>query len=127
MPDVSKSIVLITGCDTGFGALSAIELSDSGYRVVAACLTEEGVARLDQKVTLSIVCDVTKEDDVIKLATAVEKLAIDENLNLWAVVNNAHTYYQAKIDIILPNNPLLSFEECTESARARSWCSDKLE
>jgi NAD(P)-dependent dehydrogenase (short-subunit alcohol dehydrogenase family) len=89
MPDVSKSIVLITGCDSGFGALSAVELSDSGYRVVAACLTEDGVARLDQKVTLGIVCDVTKEDDVTKLATAIEKLASDENLSLWAVVNNA--------------------------------------
>lgn len=89
MLDVSKSIVLITGCDTGFGALSAIELSNAGYRVVAACLTEEGIARLDQKVTLAIVCDVTKDDDVSNLATAIEKIATDGNLHLWAVVNNA--------------------------------------
>ncbi len=30
----------------------------------------------------------------------------------WAVVNNAHTYYQAKIDLLTATNPLISFEEC---------------
>ena len=30
----------------------------------------------------------------------------------WSIVNNAHTYYQAKVDLLLPKNPLISFEEC---------------
>lgn len=31
----------------------------------------------------------------------------------WAVVNNAHTYYQARLDMMRPEKTLLSFEECT--------------
>ena len=34
--------VLITGCDTGFGHVSALELAKKGCHVYAGCLTEEG-------------------------------------------------------------------------------------
>ena len=89
MQNATKRIILITGCDSGFGALSAIALSSSGYRVVAACLTEDGAERLRSEVALAAVCDVTKEKDISRLTSIIAKLASDENLYLWAVINNA--------------------------------------
>jgi hypothetical protein len=84
-----ENIILITGCDTGFGAMASIELAKSGYNVVSACLTEEGKKSLEGKVALSILCDVTNEKDVLCLALATEDLAAKNKLRLWAVINNA--------------------------------------
>jgi NAD(P)-dependent dehydrogenase (short-subunit alcohol dehydrogenase family) len=84
-----KSIVVITGCDSGFGASTSIELTARGYRVVSGCLTQAGADALSGKVSLAMVCDVTKDVDVNKLAVATAKLAAEEDLRLWAVVNNA--------------------------------------
>lgn len=83
------NIILITGCDSGFGELAAIELTACGYNVVAACLTEEGKNRIKSLVSLSVLCDVTNENDVLHLATAIEELAAKNKLRLWAVINNA--------------------------------------
>lgn len=44
--DPSKQIVVITGCDSGFGEMTSRRLAVMGYHVVSACLTEEGMARL---------------------------------------------------------------------------------
>lgn len=84
-----ENIILITGCDSGFGALASIELTSCGYNVVSACLTEEGKNRLEGKVSLSILCDVTNESDVLRLAVATEDLAAKKKIHLWAVINNA--------------------------------------
>ncbi|MDP2788456.1 MAG: hypothetical protein Q8O46_00180 [bacterium] len=35
-------------------------------------------------------------------------------IKAWATANNAYTYYQAKVNLLAPNNSLTSFEECTE-------------
>ena len=85
----AQRIILITGCDSGFGALSAYNLSACGYKVVSACLTEEGASKIRSSVALAIVCDVTKEEDVARMASAVAKLSVDQKLYLWAVINNA--------------------------------------
>ena len=34
--------VVITGCDTGFGSLAVDEITKSGAKVIAMCLTVEG-------------------------------------------------------------------------------------
>lgn len=38
----SDFIVIVTGCDTGFGAMLAIALHQKGYHVIATTLTKEG-------------------------------------------------------------------------------------
>ena len=39
--------VLVTGCDTGFGNMVAKKLHAEGWRVVAACLTEQAAQALN--------------------------------------------------------------------------------
>lgn len=40
--NVKGKYVLITGCDSGFGRATAIQLYKMGVRVLATCLTKEG-------------------------------------------------------------------------------------
>ncbi len=97
---------------TGFGQLSTLHFTEVGYRVVAGCLTAQGCEELQsvrppllsscarpnvnllsqrtkRKDLLStVVCNVTKETDVIDAVRAVEA-ASTRGARLWAIVNNA--------------------------------------
>lgn len=82
-------VVVITGCDSGFGELSAVRLSQLGFNVVAGCLTKDGASRMEGSVARAVVCDITKEADVMSLVQETEQLVSSLNGHLWAVVNNA--------------------------------------
>lgn len=85
----SENIVIVTGCDTGFGFEASLRLSQQGFLVVAACLTSNGVERIKDSVAIALQCDVTNEKDVDDLQRVVEKLIITKKARLWAVINNA--------------------------------------
>ena len=91
IPLNSQMVVVITGCDSGFGLIACSRLANEGVKVVAACLTSEGCKRVGCAATVKAVqCDVTKEEDVVRLVAETKKvLASDKELCLWAVVNNA--------------------------------------
>lgn len=42
----AENVVVITGCDSGFGELTSRALAKRGYKVVSACLTDDGMQRL---------------------------------------------------------------------------------
>lgn len=92
-----KHVIVITGCDSGFGLMSIYRLIELKYFVVALCLTEEGVERIrtyckDLKYSQALVlrCDVTKESDIERAYNEVEKIfQKDATLKLWTVINNA--------------------------------------
>lgn len=85
----NSKIVVITGCDSGFGLLTAEKLSRLGYKVVAICLTDQGVDRLKELVSCALKCDVTKESDVAKAAADVKTFSKSQREKVYAVVNNA--------------------------------------
>eukprot|EP01040_Poterioochromonas_malhamensis_P008941 gene8941-9680_t len=95
--DPENHIIVITGCDSGFGLMSVYRLLKQGYYMVPLCLTEKGVSELQAYAKangfnrcLVMRCDVTKEEDVKKVHDKVESLLkSDGKLKLWAVVNNA--------------------------------------
>lgn len=95
--DPENHIIVITGCDSGFGLMSVHRLLKQGYYMVPLCLTEKGVSELQAYAKangfnrcLVMRCDVTKEEDVKKVHDKVESLLkSDGKLKLWAVVNNA--------------------------------------
>jgi NAD(P)-dependent dehydrogenase (short-subunit alcohol dehydrogenase family) len=84
-----ECIIVITGCDTGFGLMSCHRLSKLGYLVVAACLQAQSVEALSGVVALPIQCDVTKEADIRNLVQKTEELARSRNARVWTLVNNA--------------------------------------
>src|SRR5436190_8027340 len=67
--------VLVTGCSTGIGRASAVELTKRGHEVVATARKPESIADLDVAATLAL--DVDSEESVraaIEAAGAVDVL-----------------------------------------------------
>ncbi|XP_067170047.1 retinol dehydrogenase 16-like [Apteryx mantelli] len=90
VPDLANKYVLITGCDSGFGSLLARQLDARGLRVLAACLTEPGAARLRAAASprlQTLVLDVTSSESIAAAAAWVEGCVGDQGL--WGLVNNA--------------------------------------
>lgn len=85
----NTQIVLITGCDTGFGAMASEKLTSLGYIVISACLTDEGCSRLRDTVALTVKCDVTNLTDVENLAKETDSFAQKIGKKLYGVINNA--------------------------------------
>ncbi|XP_068210653.1 17-beta-hydroxysteroid dehydrogenase type 6-like [Palaemon carinicauda] len=90
--DSKNKAVFITGCDSGFGKLLAIQLDKMGFKVYAGCLMPEGKGALCLKEEASskltvVSVDVTKDDEV----RAAYKFIEDDlgDMDLWGVVNNA--------------------------------------
>ncbi|KAI1295771.1 D-beta-hydroxybutyrate dehydrogenase, mitochondrial [Halotydeus destructor] len=88
--------VLITGCDTGFGYMDAIELNKYGFHVFATCLQQDGDgakglrANVKDPAKLTIIpMNVTVDQDIDAAYVLVEKTLVDDGLELWAMVNNA--------------------------------------
>jgi NAD(P)-dependent dehydrogenase (short-subunit alcohol dehydrogenase family) len=86
---ISRLKWFFVGCDSGFGEASAIALSKEGFKVIAGCLTDEGVARLSSQVFRAVKCNVTKENDIKNIEKLIEDLVKNGPDRLWAVINNA--------------------------------------
>ncbi|KAJ8319254.1 hypothetical protein KUTeg_004345 [Tegillarca granosa] len=92
--DVKGKGVFITGCDTGFGFALAKRLDCLGFTVNAGCLSSvcEGAETLRSSTMgkMNVVqLDVTSDDSVNKALKFVTDHVNKNNLELWAVVNNA--------------------------------------
>jgi NADP-dependent 3-hydroxy acid dehydrogenase YdfG len=85
----SNFVIVITGCDTGFGNMAALDLMKQGFRVIATCYSETGASKLKESVSACVICDVTSESDVQRLGQFVEDYLISNNCQLWSVINNA--------------------------------------
>ena len=80
--NIRGKYVLITGCDSGFGRATAIQLDKMGACVLATCLTEEGEQSLksvtsDKLKTFQL--DVTKSEQIKRVFDKVKKLVEDES------------------------------------------------
>ena len=89
--DPRRSIVVITGCDSGFGQLTVNLLSPLGYIVVATCFTKDGMKQYkDMANVYPVQFDITKSENIEALKKTVEKLITKgKGIKLWALVNNA--------------------------------------
>jgi len=76
---INQKIILITGCSSGFGFLSAIHLAKKSHQVIATMRNLTKRARLDSEITkqnLSITIlplDVTQPDSIANCLSEVEK------------------------------------------------------
>lgn len=84
-----KKSFLITGCDSGFGKMTAISLSKLGHTVFAGCLTEKGrddLLEYQNPCIHPLILDVTREDHV-QAAFEFTNSKCPDGLN--GLVNNA--------------------------------------
>jgi len=106
--DPKRRVVVITGCDSGFGFESAIDLAQQGITVIAACLQSTSFSKLEQALNekeisksekdvfgkiYTFPCNVVKEEDRIALFEKVKAVLSEDSSQppklLHAVINNA--------------------------------------
>lgn len=95
--DPKGKAVLITGCDSGFGHMTALELNSLGFHVIATVYSEESPGSKDlvqksiykNRMTVTKM-DVTNKEDVLRVVQEVSTLLQNNsNLKLFALINNA--------------------------------------
>ena len=97
VPTTNK-VILLTGCDSGFGRSLSCRLSLLGFDVVAACYTEEGAEFLDRIVTKTVVADLGTSDGVEAVLDACRDELNHNYKKLWAIVNNAGVCFPGNVD-----------------------------
>ena len=88
--------VLVTGCDTGFGHLTALTLNRMGFFVIAACRqrNSDGAKKLNREAVNPsrikvLQMDVTSEDEVREAFDTVSSVLKTNSCLLFGLVNNA--------------------------------------
>lgn len=90
-----RRVVLVTGCDQGFGFDAARRLAAVGFRVYAACLTERGAKRVAHNAEghlVAVQCDVTNDDAVRRLHQRMQP-EMKRLGGLFALVNNGTSWH----------------------------------
>ena len=81
--------ILITGCDSGFGHKTALNLSCNNNFILAGCLTKEGVHRLQVDTSFTgkaFLMDVTNEKDIENVVSIVEAETKDQGMSVCLFV-----------------------------------------
>jgi len=90
-----KKVVLITGCDSGFGYSLARHVAEQHLTIILVaccfCMDSEGAKDLISKGITVFNLDVTNNDSIDKLKEDIGVLLKEKNGELWALVNNAAT------------------------------------
>ena len=81
-----QKTVLVTGCSSGIGLESALDLTRQGFRVLAACRKAEDVARMQELGLTGILLDLDDPQSVER--AAAEVIALTDN-RLYGLFNNA--------------------------------------
>ena len=79
--NIRGKYVLITGCDSGFGRATAIQLDKMGVCVLATCLTKEGEESLRSVASNKLKTfqlDVTNSEQIKNVFDKVKKLVDSE-------------------------------------------------
>jgi len=83
-------VILISGCDSGFGHMLARDMAKEECTVLAGCLTQKAVDEWKQvKNVVPFLLDITNEASLENASKVVEANCPDGKL--WALVNNAGT------------------------------------
>ena len=73
--------IIVTGCDTGFGRATAVQLDFLGAQVIATCLTEDGRASLRRVCSSrlrTVLLDISQSCQIEKVYQAVKKIIPQE-------------------------------------------------
>ncbi len=124
---MTRKTIVITGCSSGFGRFTALDLAGRGWHVFAtvrkdadrASLLAEATARHCEEHLTVLLCDITQQEQVQALAREVESLLRSEAESvgqssaipsLHALLNNAGTAYGGPLEILPLDDLRAQFE-----------------
>jgi NAD(P)-dependent dehydrogenase (short-subunit alcohol dehydrogenase family) len=110
--------VLITGCSSGIGLESALELKRQGFRVLAACRKPDDVERMNGLGFTGVLLDMDSPESVERAADEV--IALTDN-RLYGLFNNAGYGVYGPLDTLSRETLENSFRP-TSSASISSPC-----
>ena len=120
-----RKTIVITGCSSGFGRVTAFALAQQGWLVFATLRKESDSESLLQEAELQhcrsnivpLLCDITQHEQVAQLAQKVESLLRAEQAtdhdqlpHLDALMNNAGTAYAGPIELVPLDDMRSQFE-----------------
>ncbi len=97
--DKSRRIVMVTGCSSGIGRATALQLANYGFQVFAGVRREQhldNLLDLKRSNLVPILLDVTQDDDVARAVATIEK---DCPQGLFGLVNNAGVGLPAAVEL----------------------------
>ena len=109
----SQKTIVITGCSSGFGRLTALRLAQQGWQVFGTVRKDEDKEKLvselenvHKELLTPIVCDITQAEDVAFLAQTVAATTS----HLDALLNNAGTAFAAPLELLSLEDLTAQFE-----------------
>ena len=85
-----RRVVVITGCDSGFGKQLAHRAAAAGFNVLAAVYTADGAAAFERCASITaVVADLSTAAGIEGVAAAAKKACAVDGVGLYALVNNA--------------------------------------
>ncbi|HJR18240.1 MAG TPA: oxidoreductase [Actinomycetota bacterium] len=106
MPNVPSKSVLITGCSTGIGRVTAERLLANGWKVTATARRVEAVKDLADKGARVLSLDVTDEDSMSSAVAAVE----EADGAVGVLINNAGYGLQGPVEEVPMDEVRRQFE-----------------
>jgi NAD(P)-dependent dehydrogenase (short-subunit alcohol dehydrogenase family) len=111
---MDKHTILITGCSSGFGRVTALILAQQGWHVFATVrkaedrdnLLTEAATHHCQDALTPFVCDITQQEQVAALTQKITQ----STPRLDALVNNAGTTYAAPLELLPLDDLRAQFE-----------------
>lgn len=100
--------IVITGCSSGFGRITALELAKHGWHIFATVRKEadaidllaEATSQGTKEQITPLICDITSAEQVAHLGEAVA--SVTPRLN--ALLNNAGTAYAGPLELLSPDD-----------------------
>ena len=120
-----RKTIVITGCSSGFGRSTALDLARQGWLVFATVrkeadresLLEEAEVQHCRHNLVPLLCDITQHEQVAQLAKEIEQLLRAEQSSnqeqfprLDALLNNAGTAYAGPIELVSLDDIRSQFE-----------------
>jgi NAD(P)-dependent dehydrogenase (short-subunit alcohol dehydrogenase family) len=122
---MTRKTIVITGCSSGFGRSTALELARQGWLVFGtvrkesdrgSLLQEAESQQCSQNITV-LLCDILQHEQIVQLAQDVETLLRTEQSldqehlpRLDALLNNAGTAYAGPIELVPVDDIRSQFE-----------------
>ena len=112
LKDYDKKAIYITGCDSGFGKSTALQLAKKGCIIFAGCLFTNSFEHFkDYKNIIPIQVDVTKMKSCKSAATIIERYLLNHTeITFHALLNNAGILRSGPLDCVQISDWLLQFQ-----------------